>query len=215
MATLAVISPGQNLTVRTYKSISGDIGRLWANTYELHCPNGVPDANVALNAVAAAFIGWEARFHAVEVRFDRTVISTYVEDGQPYDPGTFKTIDAGGVSGEREHTGSELMPLAVCLHARRQVNFGRPGRLLYRGVLAENEVTSPAGTPLLTTSARTALESLMEVGSDFDITAALDTAGFVMALVSGANGENVRAVVDILPVGVSIKKVNNRYYDRA
>jgi hypothetical protein len=90
----------------------------------------------------------ERLLHLRDVIIDRAAVSSYVPDSQPYDPDTLTTFPYS-LPGQRSASG-EVLPLELCLFIRRNVNFGRDGRLLYRGCLTEGDMSASAFRPLLT-----------------------------------------------------------------
>lgn len=211
--TVQSISPNELFTVRIYKNLVARPDTKWANTYELVCRQAKEDGLAALAAARAALVAYERAFHTELVEFDRAVISTAVPDGSPYNPATFISIGYVGTLGTRAPgVGFQLLPLEMCLLARRTVDYGRAGRALYRGVLAEGDIESPAGKGVLVSGAETQLGTLMDLG---EISNDLATAGLELVLVDAARPDIApRTVRGIVPAGVTVKQVNNRYFDR-
>ena len=218
-------SLGELFTVRIYKRLVGRPDRVWANTYELraNATGGTFGQNAELIAqdVMVLLANWERSFHLSSVQYDRALFSTYVPDGQPYNPQTFASRDLTGLLGQRDPNNSEPQPLQVCLLARKQVAVGRNGRNLYRGVLTEAQVTSPGGDPSLTAAARTELSQLVSGVGDFGETGILEqlnNAGVDLVMASGntpGSGALARPVIGIAATGVVVKAYNNRYFDRS
>lgn len=211
---------GEVFMVRVYKRLASNPAVVWANSYELSADTPRSGGAEAGRDAAIAIANWEALFHQSQVEFDRAVFSSWVPDGTPYDPTTFAVRPISGLAGARSIGGTEPLPLQATLFLRRNVEFGRPGRALYRGVLFESDVTSPAGTPALTDPAREDLTT--RVNSDLpppfpsqklgDFLASLGLS-LVLAGGQGPNPQHVRAVTSFTPAGVSVRKFNNRYYD--
>lgn len=211
---------GDLFTARVYKSLATRPDLVWANTYELQV-NGTGeggDANDA-RAVARCLANFESLLHLADVRFNRVVFSTLAEDGQPYDPDSFASYDFSGLSGTRIPAGEvQAQPLQVCLLVRKLVNFGRAGRFLYRRVLTEAEVTSTAGDPALAAGVQATLEDVMGTNVptfEAPLPEALVALGVDLVMAGETGGiTRVRQVTGLSPVGVVIKKYNNRYFDR-
>jgi hypothetical protein len=204
--TLTNISAGDVVTARVYKFHAG---YLWANNYELQAVNDIPDPPFALQALADRLVALERPLHLPPVTIDRVVISTYAPDGQPYNPDTLATFPYNQ-SGQRSSTG-DVLPLEACLFVRRNTDFGRDGRLLYRGALTEGDVGTNAFRGILTSSAINSIRSVIAAWYQTGLGA---NWRFVMA--SGIpNPTNIRQVIGLDPSEkVVYKKVNNRYFRR-
>jgi len=83
--TLATITQGEVLTVRSYKQLGG---YLWANNYEVEATQDIANPSTALEFLAARIVELERGLHISTVVIDRVTISTYVPDSQPYNPNT-------------------------------------------------------------------------------------------------------------------------------
>lgn len=207
-------------TVRIYKRIAGRPDLLWANSYELSANTAQPSGAAAAQGVMLRLAQWESQFHLTDVVFDRAVFSSYVPDGEPYQPESFVVRGFTGLEGKRALGGSEPMPLHLTLLVRRDVAFGRVGRLLYRRVLVEGDVTSPSGSPSLVPAAQTSLQGLIDadLGEPFadGILAELEGAGVtpVMAFDDGVGSGERRVIQSFSAVGVTVKKFNNAFYNR-
>lgn len=132
--TIADPVAGEVFSIRVLKSYNGFV---WANTYEVQCTDGSATYD-DLKAAAFTLLQRERAFHFQWVQFDRYTVSTYVPDGQPYDPTTF-TAEPLTLTGIRQPLPTSL-PLNVCVLVRRATLTGRAGRHLYRGVLHEDDV---------------------------------------------------------------------------
>lgn len=212
---------GEVFTARVYKRLTNRPDVLWANTYELFAVAAFPDAETAAVQVLDGLAMWESQFHLQDVTFDRGVFSTHIEDGQPYNPTSFTSRGYSGIVGQRTVTG-EGMSLQNCLLVRRQVGYGRTGRVLYRRALSEEEVTSPGGEPALTVAARASLQAIFDGGWDggaesptlIEWLRNVYTLDLVM-VGNNPNGEgNIRTVSGFQVAGVVVKAYNNAYYNR-
>jgi len=191
-------------TVRIYKRLEG---QEWANSYEVQATDGSSDPAVAIGNLRNWLVGLERSIHLTDVFFDRITISTYQPDSQPYDPTRFTSYPIFQ-QGQRARSGDALT-LAICLFVRREVSFGRSGKLLYRGVLQENDVAGYRSALLTAsiTSLQNALNTAWGARPSF----------WRLVMASGApTPQDVREVVNL---GVSaftvVKKLDNRYFDRA
>ena len=204
--TLAVITQGEVLTVRVYKQ---SLGYLWANNYEVEATQDIANPSTALEFLASRIVELERGLHLSGAIIDRVTISTYVPDGQPYNPNTLAVFPFS-VPGTRTGPGSALA-LEMCLFVRRNVIFGRDGRLLYRGCLTDQQVTSSGFRAVLLPAAVTLYQNVINswrsvgLGNEFR---------FVMA--SGLPvPTDVRQVVNLqVSEKVVFKKFNNRYFRR-
>jgi len=204
--TLATITQGEVLTVRVYKQ---SLGYLWANNYEVEATQDIANPSTALEFLAARIVELERGLHLSGAIIDRVTISTYVPDSQPYNPNTLAVFPFS-VPGTRTGPGS-VLALEMCLFVRRNVTFGRDGRLLYRGCLTDQQVSSSGLRAVLLPTAVTFYQNVINswrsigLGNEFR---------FVMA--SGLPiPTDVRQVVNLqVSEKVVFKKFNNRYFRR-
>jgi len=202
--TLRNITSNTVVTARVYKYHAGFS---WANNYEIQAVNDIPDPEFALQALADRLVSLERAVHLNITMIDRVTISTYAPDSQPYNPDALATFPYN-LLGQRAISG-DILPLEICLFVRRSVDFGRDGRLLYRGCLTEPDVATTGMRMALLTAPRDAIQSAITnwqgLGQNWR---------FVMA--SGTpNPTNVRPVVGLrVSDRVVFKKFNNRYFRR-
>jgi hypothetical protein len=204
--TLAVITQGEVLTVRSYKQC---LGYLWANNYEVEATQDITNPSTSLEFLATRIVELERGLHLSGIVIDRVAISTYVPDSQPYDPNTLAVFPFS-VNGTRTGPGSALA-LEMCLFVRRNVVFGRDGRLLYRGCLTDGQVSTTSLRAILLPAAVTTYQNIINswrsvgLGNEFRL---------VMA--SGLPVPTDIRVVQNLQVSekVVFKKFNNRYFRR-
>lgn len=219
VASVNLWSTGDVFSVRIYKYIAGRPDLKWANSYELRAVDedvAAGSAEVAANVVRS-LIDWEQRFHLSDVVFDRGVFSSYVPDGQPYNPASFLTVTDGTSRGAIS-AGSGGLGLQVCLLVRKDVLFGRTGRNLYRRALREVDVNAVGGDFALEPEAAGNISTLLNSGSPESpsLLANLTAYGLQLVLAKGApSPDNVRSVLGFTVAGVSVKAYNNRYFDRA
>jgi len=201
------VQSGEIFTVRTYKTF---VGFSWANTYEVQAAIEPVNSNTAIQALVSSFVTLERALHIDGVIVDRVVVSTYVPDGQPYNPSSFTSIPVS-LNSQRPAV-AEVLPLELTLFVRRNSPFGRDGRLLYRGCLTENDMAASAFRPFLTSTAVTNLQTIF--GTWLASTFPSQEWNIVMASGAPAN-PNVRIVTDFqVSQKIVVKKLNNRYYDR-
>lgn len=206
MAPIIGAAVGSYLTLRTYKKLSTNQELKWANAYEfvVRASPTLED----LEALITVVVDFEDDIHGTEVLFDRAVLSTWVPDGEPYDPTSFivKPLTTGGAR-------TSVVPLSLnyCLFLRREVNSGRSGKIFYRRVLQENDVDSPAGYPNLSNPA--ALTTLVD-----DALTASDFIAFMQGtqwaqLVMKSALPIEREVTGLTVAGARVIQYNNRYFD--
>ena len=198
------IAQDEVFTVRIYKRLEG---QEWANSYEVQAAVASSDPTIMIGNLQNWLIGLERSIHLTDVFFDRITISTYQPDSQPYDPTRFVSLPIFQ-QGQRARSGDALT-LAICLFVRREVRFGRSGKLLYRGVLQEGDVAGYR-SGLLTASINSLQNTINTAWS-------ARPASWRLVMASGApTPTDVREVVNL---GVSaltvVKKLDNRYFDRA
>jgi len=204
--TLRNIAQGEVVTVRIYKQFGG---YLWANNYEVAATTNVPDPVVALQELADRLVTLERNIHLRGVFIDRVTISSYAPDSQPYDPDTLATFPYT-LEGVRNYNG-EAVPLELCLFVRRSTNFGRDGRLLYRGCLSEGDITAPSFRSVLTSAARSSFQSILDTWQQQG-----PGSVWVLVMASGTpNPTSIRRVISLqASEKVVVKKFNNRYFRR-
>lgn len=201
------VQTGEVFTVRSYKQY---VGFSWANTYEVQATSEPINSITAIEALASAIVSLEQQLHISGVIVDRIVISTYVQDGEPYNPSSFTTIPVS-LPGQR-FPYTEVLPLEMALFVRRNSPVGRDGRLLYRGCLLEGDMSASAFRPLISQNAVNEFQAIF--GTWFNTTFPSQQWSLVMA--SGSpNSLNVRQIIGFqVSERMIVKKLNNRYYDR-
>jgi len=201
------VQSGEIFTVRVYKQY---VGFSWANTYEVQASSEPINSITAIESVASSIVSLEQQLHISGVIVDRVVISTYVQDGQPYNPSSFTTIPVS-LPGQR-FPYTDVLPLEMALFVRRNSPTGRDGRLLYRGCLLEGDMSASAFRPLITQNAVNEFQSILATW--FNTTFPSQQWNMVMA--SGSPGSlSVRQITGFqVSERMVVKKLNNRYYDR-
>lgn len=219
MGDLTTFEAGELFTLRVYKALGARPDLVWANTYELRATDsGAGSGGAATVRDITEFVAsWEARFHCTDVQFVRGVFSTYVPDGEPYNPASFVSVPLPTVKGLKTYN-SDPAALQVCFRARREVEFGRTGTALYRRVLQEGDLGSPGGDYTLSTGTFDALDALLQGAPGGGTFAGeLDNRGVELVMAKGGGpgaGVLARRVIAMRAGGVTVKKYNNRYFDR-
>lgn len=214
--TVTSWTPGEVFTVRVYKNLSNRQDIVWSNTYEVQAIDASAEGIADANAVADIIVDWEQQFHLNDVQFNRAVFSTWVADGEPYNPASFITIPYDTRIGGASAGVAERLPLQMCLFLRRTAQTGRAGRALYRRCLTEADVNSPSGDPVLTSEGRALLVDRVGTGVD-NLAGRLvnSPASLVMSASTGISLVPISRQVTAMEVaGVAVRKYNNRYYDR-
>ena len=191
-------------TVRIYKRLEG---QEWANSYEVQATDASSDPTISIGLLRTWLVGLERSIHLTDVFFDRITISTYQPDSQPYDPTRFVSFPIFE-QGQRARSGDALS-LAICLFVRREPGFGRAGKLLYRGALQEADVAGYRSG--LLTASTNALQNA--------INTARNARPQFWRLVMASGTPTPQDVREVLNLRVSaltvVKKLDNRYFDRA
>jgi hypothetical protein len=204
--SLINIAQGEVVTVRVYKLFGG---YLWANNYEMQAVNNLSDPSSALQELADNLVTLERALHLTDITIDRVTISTYAPDSQPYNPDNLATFPYNQF-GQRTYSGDAL-PLDACLFIRRNTNFGRDGRLFYRGCLSEADVGTRGFRGVLTSSSQATIRNIV---TNWYQTGLSPQWRFVMAS-GNPNPTSIRGVIALDPSErVVYKKLNNRYFRR-
>jgi hypothetical protein len=206
--TVTNITNGELFTVRIYKSFGA---LFWANNYEFRATQDVPFAQTAIIDLVNRLVDLERPLYPSYIRLDRAVVSTYQPDSRPYNPDTFTTVP---ISADGTATfASDAMPIEYCVFVRRVVASGRPGKLLYRGVLEENAVGTLGLRAVIVTGRLNQLQSRL---STWFSTFIAGNIPFELVLISGQEDIRVRVVQGLSVVErVTLKQVKNAYFDRA
>lgn len=206
--SLQFVNLGETFTVRTYK-LTGDYA--WANTYEITAREEAESNNQQFwRVVADLFVLLERSIHLTFVQIDRVVISTYVPDGQPYNPTSFLSFPSG-IFGQVTPM-EAVLPADACIYVRRDAVFGRDGRLLYRGCLHEGLVTGGFPRHSLEETWRSQVQGVFNNW----YSAFRGQTVFDVTLVTGVPlPTSVREVVGFtVEPRIVYKKPRNRYFDR-
>lgn len=204
-------TPGEVFIFRSHKRLTTNPLLGWVNTYEFEAGASTLYAN--LLEAANLVIDMEIGLHLSDAEFFKRVISTWVADGIPYNPASFVSIETPGLVGDR--TAGDPLSLQNVLQVNRQVPTGRQGKLFYRRVLAESEIVSPAGDPVLLPVPAASLQGLLDAaqtGVAFApyLTPLNPEGNFVMEAV----GQASRYISSFEVAAAKIVKYNHRYFDR-
>ena len=204
--SLSTIIQGEIFTVRSYKQ---HVGFAWANNYEVEATQDISNPSTELEFLANRIVELEKNLHLAGIIIDRVTISTYVPDSLPYNPNNVATFPFSVTS--TRPAPAEVLPLELCLFVRRNVNFGRDGRLLYRGCLHEGDMSASGFRPLITPAAVNSLQNIINNWRSVGLGNA-----FRLVMASGFPApSNVRPVVGLqVSEKIVVKKYNNRYFRR-
>lgn len=233
--------PSMRITV--FKAWGARTNRQWSNVYEVSAEGAMdltPGDPVAFGGIAQAIVAAERQIHFTNVYFHRYTISTWQPDSQPYNPLNLVTVplDTQGLNPMPSTAGQEV-DLRVVLLVDRVAPTGRPGRLFYRGCLAEGAIEAhggywrqQAGSPTLPggtawTAYKAALapwigggaetQTLVLIGGKLIKTVVPHTeSGMQVQRIKRTYGPpwHIRPVTDLVPTGVSVRQAGNRYFDR-
>lgn len=208
--SLAEPSPLELFTLQIHKNLTTNPEQTWVNTYEIQASGDSP-TYAELSACADRIVAFEANIHFDVVQFDHYVLSTFVPDGQPYNPASFTSVPLN-TFGTRA-VGDDMLALTICFYMRRNVQFGRDGRLFYRGVLQESNVSAPAGDWVLDDPALfdTQVVQPAVAASDIDLHYFVGAAPTKLVMASTTT-DNVRVIGSLVTAGVAEKPLNNKYF---
>lgn len=201
----AVLEPF-SLVIRKHHSSRPD--RPWYNSYEFrnYTATGLSDLLTACLSIAI----FESRLHRATTVFQSFTLSTWENDGTPYNPDTFVTrpLDLVGVVSALD----EAMPLETCWRTSWLPQTGRQGFRLYRNCLAEGDVTSPAGKAIL--SSPLTMTGRLEDAIDTAAIGEFFTDGGGIVAFYMQSEANARYIGGVQSAGVTHKKLDNKYFDR-
>lgn len=194
------------LRIRKVHNLRPDLA--WYNTYEFRnqTATNLADLITACNNI----VSFERQLHRTSTQYVSYTLSTWEQDGQPYNPDTFVTQPLA-VSGTISAL-DQAMPLHICWRVAWVPQTGRNGFRLYRNCLSESDVDSGAGFPTLANvvGMEGRLQDAVDGGPIGDyFSAGSDLIQFMME--SASNAREINAVTS---AGVTVKKLNNRYFDR-
>jgi len=209
---VTTFNEGDKFVARVIKHLSTNPANQWVNSYEF-VANTSGDVGDFVS-LGEALVAFEVGIHTELVTFDRYTASTWEDDHVPYDPESFFSVSLTA-TGTRSDVPNEVEPLGMALRVNRQVVSGRFGNLFYRGALFENEVSSPAGLPILSTPG-TIQDNLTDVlaSSGFGDYILPGPAIHLTMCMINANGTQVRNVTGLLATGVSLIKQDHQWFNR-
>lgn len=209
---VVTFNEGDRFVARVIKHLSTNPSNQWVNSYEFVANTAGDIADFV--DLGTALVTFEQGIHTELVTFDRYTASTWEDDHVPYDPESFFSVSLSA-TGIRSDVPNEVEPLGMALRVNRQVVSGRFGNLFYRGALFENEVSSPAGIPILS-SPGTIQDNMTDVlaSSGFGDYILPGPAIHLTLCMINANGTQVRNVTGLLATGVSLIKQDHQWFNR-
>lgn len=96
------------------------------------------------------------------VIIDRVVLSTWEQDSAPYDPSKLRVVPIG-IFGLVEFLVGEETDDDIVVYVRKSVSSGRAGKIQLRGCLLDSNMESDAGSWVLSSSLRSALEARLDL----------------------------------------------------
>lgn len=199
--------------IRIHKKLSTNPSLGWVNSYEYVAAEDAEYGDTI--GLVNQLIAMEQAIHQVDVVFGKYVISTWVEDGAPYNPSSFVSVTLVGLVGL--NTNGAPMSLHNCLKVKRAVGMGREGTILYRRVLGEGDVSSVAGDLVVSPAALATYTALIE-----DSTTSMAMEPYFTGLSSAVgylamigDVDEVRPITSLAAAGGSVVKYNHRYFNRA
>lgn len=203
-----------------HKNWLGAGGIHWANTYEAFTNSAVLVDDPVLRTLADKLVAAERVLHTTSVYFDRVTISTWGEDSDPYDPEALAVVDYG-LMGVRVPGIDERVDLNGVYNVKRSAQFGRSGKLAYRGVLMESDINASASgfwqlvpsSPLAPGGAvfedyRTELAPYFIGGGEGVVLMMIGTTGDPPTQVT-------RPITDLVPKGAGFNRMNHRWFNQA
>ena len=221
---MATLFDTDKIIVRTHKESTNDAGNTWTNTYEFTKLAGA-FMLAEIYTIANDIVNFEKTMHYNSVAFKSVSIATWQpkDSQQPYNPEAFLHLPLTNTVGlVGSPSPSATVDKDITLFLARKVQFGRSGKLFFRGAISETEITT--GT--------TAGRMTIDPGSFNSLVTRLNTAINAGSLDSYfAGSENpvkmamihpvalpsmgaVRPVVGLSLQGVKINRSNHLWFNR-
>lgn len=202
---------GEVFSVRIIKTLNANPSVRWANTYEIRgvAPSISPSDLVNASDMLVTFER-NLLFNTATLLY--STVSTLVPDSKPYNGDEFLRLNYNQL-GILTSPLTDVEPLTTCLRISFAAITGRVGFRLYRHALNEGDVNAPSGSPgFADVSIITARLTAAITASN--ITDYVLEGGAPMELVL-ASSSGVRPVGSIGLQGITVKKLNNKYFDRS
>lgn len=201
--------PGEIVTARVIKSHTLNPSLKWANTYEVRLSDFASTAEAV--SVLSTILTFEQKIHNELTLIEYGTISTWVADSEPYDANEFVRLNAN-VLGQRLLGVQQPEDLRVCLRMSVGAATGRTGYRLYRNVLFRGEIHAPAGIDTFVDSGAVS-SFLAGAVSDSLFSDLVNSEASIPHLVLHS-ATSSRAVGSLGVAGITVKALNNKYFDR-
>jgi hypothetical protein len=205
--------PGEDFSARVIFRAPGVQDQRWAVTHELSSNLG-GTVDGSWQDFADSLAGFHQLLLMPAYFIERVTISTLAADSSPYDP-TRLAVFEYDINGGRDADG-DIIPLANVLLVKRLCIGGRLGNMMLRGMLTEADTSSPGGVPQVT--------SVLSLQSEVDAAVTAQLSGYLAGdatdlqfylIRAGIIDDEERAVTGFKVKGLTNKKLNNKYFDRA
>jgi len=229
--------------ISVFKAWGSRTNQQWVNTYEACTRDGldVTAGDLAVFApLADAIAAAEQKIHLYPTQFHRWTISTWEPEGDDYNPDNLitKPLDTVGLLNVVPDQPG-FLDLRMIMQVSRVATTGRPGRIMYRGCLAEAFVIQQGGGTIIDPAA--AADPLRAAYGQYEALLApflaAGNASTVICLIGGKLTKqvvpadtvppttrimrtygapfHVRMVSDLVLSGVTVRQKGSGYFDRA
>lgn len=158
------------ITMRAYMRYDVRPSEEWTCNLEFDHEGGLDSGLVFDTALSFADGISEVLLNNVVI--DRITVSTWVKDSAPYDPDNVRVIPIG-IFGKRGFLLTDPVDDDLVIFIRKAVDLGRAGKILLRGTLTTAEIRANSGSWVITSTARTELETAIETWATAMIDSAL------------------------------------------
>lgn len=210
---MSVVSPAtaEAFIYRVWKSLTSNPSVRWSNTYEARVLTTATSDD--LRSLANNLFLFEQALAVETTAFLYITISTWLPDTHPYNPESFVTIPASDVGTRPISTDHEL-DLRVCLRLNRLPSSGRIGKIMLRNSLLAGDVVSGAGEFHLGSPGSISADVAAAM-SAANLSEYFTTGTFEPKMAMIGSSEVTRFVENVDVGGVSLVKLNHKYFDRA
>lgn len=211
LMSVLIPTEGEDFMIRIHKRLTTSPLLDWVNTYEMEA--GSTTSLASLQNLALLLYQMEQSLHQTDVEFFKYVISTWVPDGAPYNPTSFVAVTLVGVFGLNAATPG--MSLHNCLQVNRSVVGGRQGKIFYRRVVGEGDVSSPNGELVLAPASKAAYQGFIDAEEAGDLADYLAGGATTVGKLVMKSALSTRQIGGFLVDTAKVVKYNHRYFDRA
>ena len=221
---MATLMDTDKLIVRTHKESTNDAGNTWTNTYEFVKLAGsfvLPE----IYTIANDIVNFEKTMHYNSVAFKSVSVATWQpkDSQQPYNPEAFLHLPLTNIVGlVPSPSASITLDKDVTLFLARQVQFGRTGKLFFRGAISESDILTG------TTAGRMTLDPGAFNGLVTRLTNAINAGSLTSYFAGGENPVKMalihpaaippmglfRPVIGLSLQGVKINRSNHLWFNR-